>query len=249
MMILYFILGTIFGSFLNAWIWRTRERTSVVRGRSRCPSCKTQLQWYENIPLISFVLQKGRCSSCKERISWQYPLVELAMGVLFAGISLFHGYDTILSVRDMCIAFFLMFVWVYDVRYQEIWDRMTVWPALGLALATAIFQWHSWQSMTIGILVGGGFFLLQYVVSKGTWVGGGDIRLGMFMGVILGWPLILVALLLAYVGGTLFVLPFLIAGKKQLAGKIPFGAYLSVATVVMMFWGERLVDWYIGLLT
>jgi prepilin signal peptidase PulO-like enzyme (type II secretory pathway) len=103
--------------------------------------------------------------------------------------------------------------------------------------------------MTIGILVGGGFFLLQYAVSKGTWVGGGDIRLGMFMGVILGWPLILVALLLAYVGGTLFVLPFLIAGKKQLAGKIPFGAYLSVATVVMMFWGERLVDWYIGLLT
>lgn len=125
---------------------------------------------------------------------------------------------------------------------------MTIHPAAILAAATVWFGWLSIPSMLVGALVGMGFFLAQYVVSKGRWIGGGDIRLGLFMGIILGWPLILVALFLAYVGGAIFVIPFLIMGKKQFASKIPFGTYLSVATVVAMFWGEKLVDWYIGLI-
>ncbi len=215
MMVLIFTIGTMFGSFLNAWIWRTHEELSILTGRSVCPVCRKQLGWIQNIPLISFVNQRGRCTSCHTNISRQYPIVEFAMGILFVGAASINDIAIVGTIRDAFIIFFLLFVFVYDIRYQEIWDRMTLWPALALLVATAVFGWHSWQSMAIGVLVGGGFFLLQYAVSKGTWIGGGDIRLSIFMGVILGWPLIFVALFLSYVGGALFVLPFLIAGKKQ----------------------------------
>ncbi len=248
MIIAIFTTGLIFGSFLNAWIWRTREKKSILKGRSVCPTCKKALHWYENIPIFSFFYQKGRCRGCKVAISWQYPLVELGAGLLFAFVAWFHAGNLELIMRDAFIIFFLMFVFVYDLRYQEIWDRMTIHPAAILAAATVWFGWLSIPSMLVGALVGMGFFLAQYVVSKGRWIGGGDIRLGLFMGIILGWPLILVALFLAYVGGAIFVIPFLIMGKKQFASKIPFGTYLSVATVVAMFWGEKLVDWYIGLI-
>lgn len=248
MTIALFITGLIFGSFLNAWIWRTREGLSVLKGRSECPQCHKQLTWIENIPIFSFTLQKGRCKHCKKAISWQYPLVELAVGLAFAFAAWFHAGNLEFILRDAFILFFLTFVFVYDLKYQEIWDRMTIHPAAVLAAASVWFGWLSIPSMIIGASVGAGFFFLQYAVSKGRWIGGGDIRLGLFMGIILGWPMILVVLFLAYVGGTLFVLPFLALGKKQLASKIPFGTYLSVATVVVMFWGETVLQWYMGLI-
>lgn len=237
--------GILFGSFLNAWIWRTREGISIWKGRSMCPACKKQLTWKENIPLLSFAIQQGKCRGCRESISWQYPFVEMAVGLLFAFVAWFHAGNIELIIRDACILFFLTFVFVFDLRYQEIWDRMTIYPAALLAAATVWFGWMSIVSMGIGALVGMGFFLAQYLVSKGRWIGGGDIRLGLFMGIILGWPLILFALFLAYVGGALFVLPFLILGKKQFASKIPFGTYLSVATFVSMFWGDGILEWYV----
>ena len=246
MIVLFFITGLLFGSFLNAWVWRTREGLSVLKGRSVCPSCKKELTWAENIPLLSFLLQRGECKRCKKPISWQYPLVELTIGLLFAFAAWQHGGNIEFILRDSFIIFFLTFVFVYDLRYQEIWDRMTMWPAFMLLIATAVFGWHSWRSVLLGVIVGAGVFLLQYIVSKGKWIGGGDIRLGMFMGVILGLPLTVLAIFLAYVGGALFILPFLIFGKKKFASKIPFGTYLSVATVVAMFWGESILEWYVG---
>jgi len=248
MEVIFFFIGAILGSFLNAWIWRTHVGASMCRGRSACPQCKKALSWYENLPILSFVLQKGRCRECHASISLQYPLVELSVGLLFAFTAWFHGNDSLLILRDCFILFFLTFTFVYDVRYQEIWDRMTMYPATVLVVATVWFDWLSIPFMLIGVLVGMGFFFLQYLISRGRWIGGGDIQLGLFMGVILGWPLILLALFLAYIGGALFVLPFLLLGKKQMATKVPFGAYLSIATVVTMFWGKGLVEWYIGLL-
>ncbi len=248
MKFILFIIGLLLGSFLNAWIWRTREGISVLKGRSMCPQCKKQLTWIENIPLLSFVLQSGKCRGCKKAISWQYPLVELAMGVLFVFAAWFHAGNIEFILRDSFILFFLTFVFVYDLRYQEIWNRMTMLPAFMLLIAIAVFGWHSWRSVLLGVIVGAGVFLLQYIVSKGKWIGGGDIRLGMFMGVILGLPLTVLAIFLAYVGGALFILPFLIFGKKKFASKIPFGTYLSLATFVAMFWGERVVEWYLGLI-
>ncbi len=248
MVITFFFTGILFGSFLNAWIWRTKEGMSVLKGRSICPACKKSLTWKENIPLVSFFLQRGKCSECKQKISWQYPIIELCIGIIFAFVAWFHAENLEFIFRDAFILFFLAFVFIYDLKYQEIWDRMTIHPAAVLAVASIWFGWLSIPSMLIGILVGMGFFLLQYLVSKGRWIGGGDIRLGLFMGIILGWPLILLAIFFAYVGGAILVLPFLIMGKKQFASKIPFGTYLALSTAVTIFWGQHILDWYLGMI-
>jgi prepilin signal peptidase PulO-like enzyme (type II secretory pathway) len=102
--------------------------------------------------------------------------------------------------------------------------------------------------MIIGIVIGAGIFLFQYVISKGKWVGGGDIRLGMLMGVILGWPRILVALFLAYILGAIVSLVMVVFKKKELQGSTPFGTYLTIGTFVTMLWGAKIVEWYVGLL-
>lgn len=244
LVIIFAISGLLFGSFLNVWVLRTNEGVSVIRGRSVCPQCKKRLSWYENIPLVSFILQKGKCRGCKKFISLQYPLVELVIGLLFWFVAWFHSGAVEFIIRDAFILFFLTFIFVYDLKYQEIWDRMTIYPAIILVVATLWFGWLTIQSLLIGMSVGSGFFLAQYVISNGKWIGGGDIRLGLFMGVILGWPNVLLALFFAYVGGALFVLPFLILKKKHLATKVPFGSYLSIATIVAMFWGENIIQWY-----
>ncbi len=246
--IFIFILGIIFGSFLNAFLWRTRKEISFGSGRSICPECGKQLRWFHNFPILSFIFLGGKCAFCKRKISWQYPAIEFTLGLLFVFSAWFYSFDYLLMSRDFFILFFLLAVFVYDLRYQEIWDRMTIFPAGILFVLSLIFSWQTWQSMLIGILIGGGFFLLQFVISKGRWIGGGDIRLGVFMGVILGWPLTLFAVMLAYMIGAIFSIPLLMMKKKTLASKVPFGTYLCVATFVAVYWGSGIIEWYTNLL-
>lgn len=250
--ILCFFFGLSAGSFLNASVWRTRENLTILKGRSMCPHCRQKINWYDNIPLISFVILKGKCRFCKGKISWQYPVVELVMGLVFLITAIYgHGTETFMTpelLRDWGIIYALVFIFVYDLKYQEILDRSTLPFAVGLYLLSLALNWHPWWSMLLGAAIGSGFFLVQFLVSKGKWVGGGDIRLGLFMGVILGWPYIILALMLAYVMGAIASL-FLIAFKnKNLKSETAFGTYLSLATLASMFWGKVIVDWYVGLL-
>ncbi|MBU0660856.1 prepilin peptidase [Patescibacteria group bacterium] len=248
MISLFFIVGLLFGSFLNAWMWRVRTKKSIVFARSMCPKCTTQLACFDNIPLFSFLYLKGKCRTCKKAISLTYPLVELALGLLFVFVYWWHGTLSLVLFRDLCIVFFLLFIFVYDLRYQEIRDRASTIPAILLGLVTLIYGWHSLSSLLIAVVIGAGFFLLQFVVSKGKWIGGGDIRLGFFMGVILGWPNILLALVLAYIGGAAVSVVLLMMKKKELASETPFGTYLALATFVTMFWGEQILNWYLGMI-
>jgi prepilin signal peptidase PulO-like enzyme (type II secretory pathway) len=188
-----------------------------------------------------------RCRACKQPISWQYPIVELALGLLYLFAVFFHGGVTDAFARDAFVIFFLAFTFLSDFIYQRIFFSATLVPAFivfGFALAVSPV---GWQTLAIGVAVGGGFFLLQHLISRGTWIGVGDIFFGIFMGVILGWPLIIVALVLAYIIGALVAIPLLISKKRKLQSKIPFGTFLSVATFVTMFWGGRMLDWYLGL--
>lgn len=241
--------GLLMGSFLNAWIWRTRVRRSIVRGRSVCPSCENQLAWKDNLPLVSFFLLRGTCRYCTASISWQYPLVEVSMGLLFLFFTI-RAFPSVsfLLVYEWIIAFCLVAVFVYDFLYKEIWDRWTTIPAVFLGICSVVFGVQSWPSIVIGVLVGAGFFLLQYVVSRGTWIGGGDIRLGVFMGVVLGWPHILVALFIAYMFGAIVSVILIVFRKKQFASETPFGTYLALATFVTYVYGTSIIEWYIHLL-
>jgi prepilin signal peptidase PulO-like enzyme (type II secretory pathway) len=243
-----FVFGTIFGSFLSAWMWRAHHGKSIFKGRSACPRCGTTIAWFDLIPIISFFVLRGKCRTCGKDISRQYPLVELFLGVAFLCIGLFETAHGIVIFRDMFIMFFLTFVFVYDLRHQQILESATLFPALLLFIGTGvIFPW-SIPSMLIGATVGGGVFLLQYLISRGTWIGIGDLYLGVFMGIILGWPLVIVAIIVAYVLGALVTTPLLLLKKKTAKSKVAFGTYLSLATVVVLFWGEYLVTWYLGLI-
>lgn len=248
-----FLIGLAVGSFLNAWVWRTWQNIKITNGRSMCPHCHRQLAWFENIPLFSFIVLSGRCRVCKNKISWQYPIVELVMGLLFLVAAAVDGSCTDVLrpelVRDWIIVFILAFIFLYDLNYGEILDGSTIPASIVLFAFSVAMRWQTWQSMAIGVAVGAGFFWLQYVTSRGKWVGGGDIRLGLLMGVILGWPNIVFALMLAYVLGAVVSLILIALKKKDMKSETPFGTYLAVATFIAMLWGDKIVGWYLSLLS
>ena len=254
MLILFFglIFGMIMGSFINSAVWRVHEKKFSYTDRSRCVSCLRVLSWYQNIPICSFVWFRGICLFCKKKIPLDYLLVEIFTGILGLFLCYFHVVqDSLFSVlffRDAVILCCLVYIFVYDAKYMEILNRVTILPAIFLTFASVYFGWQDFWTILWGVLVGGGFFLAQYVFSQGKWVGGGDVRMGLFMGVILGWPNILCALLLSYVLGALFGVWLLAHRKGQLGTSVPFGTFLAIGTLVTHYYGDLLVSWYISLL-
>lgn len=245
-LIIIFLLGLCLGSFLNAWIYRTRMGISIWHGHSSCPNCKKKIWWRDLVPVVSFFVLRGKCRFCKKKISLRYPVIEVVTGILFLLVFLvrqpyFLGVE---FLRDIFVVFFLEFIFWYDFLYEEIPDRATVVPTIFLLLLSLIIKGNIPESLLIGLLIGGGFFFLQFLLSKGKWIGAGDILLGCFMGVIVGSPLILLAFFLAYVGGTLLLLPFLLLKKINKQSKIPFGTLLVPATLITLLWGEKIMEWF-----
>ena len=242
----FFLAGLAVGSFLNVIILRTRVKTSVADGRSKCMSCQTKLSPRDLVPVLSFCALRGKCRSCKVPISIQYPLVELSAGLLFLLAFLQNGIGPEL-VRDLVFVSTLIVIFVFDLRYMEIPDRFTV-PAMVFALLANLYLGFAWSSLVLGAIAAGGFFLMQYVLSKGKWIGGGDIRLGVLMGLMLGLPSTVAALFVAYVVGAVYA-GWLLATKRASAeSQVPFGTFLAVATVVVMLVGDQIVGWYLGLI-
>jgi leader peptidase (prepilin peptidase)/N-methyltransferase len=249
-----FFIGASIGSFINVLVWRTRTGVSLVFPASHCPSCRTPIAWRDNIPVLGFLLLKGSCRSCRRAISPQYPLVELWMGVAFVTAACLHGFFHLVAIpsvliRDWFILANLTTIFLYDLRYREIPDRFTLFPIGALFLFSLVFGWSQWQSMAVGAVVGGGFFLIQFLASRGRWIGDGDIRLGVLMGVVTGWPGILVALFVAYVFGSAVSLMLIGLQRKTIKDQTAFGTYLAVGTVIALFFGNSIIDWYLGLLS
>jgi len=249
--ILFFsLLGAMLGSFLFAWVSRMKTNTSILTGRSKCLSCSAELLWYDNIPLVSALVLKFTCRKCKKRFSSAHFFAELFLALAFGALASKYMWDwkSVEFVRDCILVCFLHFIFFYDLLYMEILDKTTTIPALILFFLALAFGWNNWHSMGIGALIGAGFFYLQYIVSSGRWIGGGDIRLGLFMGVILGWQNILVALFFAYILGAIVSVILILFKKKTLASETPFGTYLTCATVVAMVSGEQILYWYLSFL-
>ncbi len=187
--IFVFHLGLILGSFINSWIWRTRENIKIFTfSRSICVHCRRPLSWYENIPVFSFLFLRGRCRTCRKAIPWHYPLVEFFTAVALVFVFWYHvqyvnPFNSAHFLRDVFFIGLLIVIFIYDYLYQIILSRI-VWPA---TLIGFIFNYYylgfSFDSMLVAALAAGGFFLLQYFISKGCWIGGGDVRLGVVMGV------------------------------------------------------------------
>jgi len=233
------------------------EEVSMM-GRSFCPKCKHQISWYENIPVFSFLFLRGKCRHCKKKISWQYPLVELTVGILFVVVFLFNfqffnfsiltfNSQFLTFVRDLFFVSIMIVIFIYDLKYYLILDRITL-PAIFIIAVSNIFLGYNWQYLLIGALVGGGFFLAQFLVSKGRWIGGGDIRLGVLMGVMFSWPMILLSLFLSYILGSIISIFLVIFGKKKMDSQVPFGIFLTSASIVTLFWGNAILNWYLSFL-
>ncbi|MFH1433707.1 MAG: prepilin peptidase [Candidatus Uhrbacteria bacterium] len=257
MALLVFVIGLTLGSFINAVIFRTHINKPVT-GRSKCMCCDEIIKPYDLIPLLSFMLLKHRCRSCKSLISWQYPLVELTAGLMLLFMFLRYSFGwwlpvefvadnmTWFFVRDSIFVMFLLIIFVYDARYSLILDRFTL-PVFVFALVINIILGMPIWSLLVGAISIGGFFYLQHVLSKGKWIGGGDIRMGLVMGAMLGLVNGLAALFVAYVFGALIGFTLIILGKAKLHTQIPFGTFLAVATVLMLIFGDVAVGWYLSL--
>ena len=248
--IFIFLIGICVGSFLNVLVFRTHDERSVMRGRSKCIKCEVPIAWYDLIPILSYILLRQRCRKCKSSISWQYPLVELVTGLLFVVVFLVHLdkltlVDPVL-IRDLIFTIFLIVLFVYDLKYQLLLDRFTI-PAMIVALLINLFLGVSIWSMLVGAIVIGGFFLVQWLLSKGKWIGDGDIRMGALMGLMLGLTQGLVALFLAYILGALIGIVLIVSKKARMKTQIPFGTFLALATFVSLIWGEQILQWYLGL--
>lgn len=254
---LSFALGLIIGSFLNCLIWRIYTK-KTIQGRSICPKCQKQISWHDNIPVLSFLLLKAKCRHCKKPISWQYPLIELVAGILFAlafyknfQLLIFNDQFSINALiflfRDWFLISVLIVIFVYDLRWYLIPDIVTL-PACAIILIFNLALDFEWQNLALAGIIGGGFFLIQFMASRGRWIGGGDIRLGLLMGLALGWPNILVALFLAYILGSIIGVGLILAGKKKMGSEVPFGVFLTFATLIALFWGNEIIAWYWSLL-
>jgi len=255
-----FIFGLIIGSFINALIYRMHEGVSMM-GRSYCPKCKSQIAWYDNIPVLSYIFLGGKCRTCKEKISLQYPLVELIIGLLFLEVFL-HIFKLQLStfefiildskliielIRDLFFVSIMIIIFIYDLRWYLILDRITL-PSIIIIFIFNILLDYKWQNLLLAGFIGGGFFLFQFLISKGRWIGGGDIRLGVLMGVMFSWPMILLSLFLSYIIGSLISISLLVLKKKKWSSEVPLGIFLTSASIITLFWGEQILSWYLNFL-
>lgn len=251
--LLVFLFGLAAGSFLNAFIYRTEKGGSVLRGRSCCLDCKHVLSWHDLIPVLSYVFLWGKCRYCNGSISLQYPFVELAGGLLFVG-TLWFALPNLTATFPVfillgylwIIASLLVVVFVYDLKHFIIPDKV-VYPAIAFAVAYQALSGPEafWNAAAAGVGAAV-FFLAIYLLSKGRAMGFGDVKLALFMGLFLGFPVILVALALAFGAGALVGLIFIAAGKKTMRSQVPFGPFLVLGTFVALFWGNALVDFYLS---
>lgn len=251
-----FAIGLCLGSFINSWMWRIRDNCRITNGRSVCVHCRRQLRWYENIPLFSYLFLGGRCRTCHKKIPVFYTLVEWAVAVLLVLIFIYHvnhlGQRQLYSewhvLRDVFFLAILAITFMYDYLYGEVLIRMIFWGIL-IGLGINYFPLHySGVSLWIGMAVGAGFFLLQYLISRGRWIGGGDIWIGAMMGAWLGWPQVLLAIFLAYVMGAGAAVILLVSGRKKIGSAVPFGVFLTTATLFTLYFGNTVIQWYLNLL-
>ncbi|MCF7844455.1 MAG: prepilin peptidase [Kiritimatiellales bacterium] len=236
--ILFFILGLTFGSFGNVLILRLPKGQRVV-GRSQCAKCKTQIMASDLIPVISYIFLRGKCRSCDKKISIQYPIVELVSGILFV-IAAVQIPESSIAALILAILLWLLFLMAFiDAQIQGIPDLLNI-PFVLIAL---LFAWFTGTLTVMAPVIAAGFFALQWIASKGAWVGSGDIILAAGIGLMLGdWPRAVVAIAVAYIVGATVALVGLITRQISRKDRIAFGPFLAIGTLVTVVWGEWLLQ-------
>lgn len=236
------LFGLAAGSFLNVLIFRTHKGASSWRGRSRCMNCGHVLSWHELLPLASFLWLRGKCRHCAAALSWQYPLVEAGTALAFALVASRFGL-TWFTLWGWIVASIMIAIAVYDARWSLLPDSFSIFLAIagfGMALAMKV----PLIDLGYGLIAGVGFFGSQYLLSRGRWVGSGDVLLGGALGLLLGWRMLGLGLMLAYFIGALVASILLLAKRQKAQGVMAFGPYLALGGYVAWLWGEQIIAWY-----
>ena len=263
------VFGLCLGSFVNALVWRLYEQSekgakslSIARGRSMCPHCRHELAPLDLIPVFSWLTLRGKCRYCGKPISVQYPLVELTTAALFV-VSYVWWPQTLngqqVTGNDLVFGLWLvllvglMALFVYDMRWFLLPNRI-LYPLAGIAVVYAVLNALSVApadlsaalgKTVLAVLIGGGVFYVLFQVSKGKWIGGGDVKLGWLLGLLVGTPG--GAVLFIFLGsllGSLISVPLLANGRLKRTSVIPFGPFLIIGAVITVLFGGSIIDWY-----
>jgi leader peptidase (prepilin peptidase)/N-methyltransferase len=248
--IIVFLFGLCIGSFLNVCIHRIPTGKSIVHPGSSCPACGNAIRFYDNIPLLSYVLLRGRCRRCRTAISPRYPAVEL-----LAALAAFGAYARFgMSLESLVYFIFmaaLLAVTFIDLDHRIIPDVITLPGIPVFFLAALLLPSISWTNSLIGVIVGGGSLylvgLVYYLLTRKEGMGGGDVKLLAMIGALVGWQGVLFTIFVASGVGTLAGLVVMGITRGNMKLKIPFGPFLAIGAVAYVFFGPRLIHWYLHL--
>ncbi len=266
-----FLFGLVIGSFLNVCIARLPKGESIVRPPSHCPRCDSRIAWYDNVPVLSFLLLRGKCRRCGQPISWRYPAVELANGLLYLWTASVFGLTGEALLVMLLQSSFLVITFI-DLDHQIIPDVITL-PGMVVGLAAAPFfmsaldvplSFHLGRILpisspypvalcnsVIGLLFGGGpLFLIGWAWEKFRKVeamGGGDVKLMAMVGTFIGWKGALLTIFFGAVAGSIIGVLLIALRKHERDKVLPFGPYLVVGALVSLFYGPAIIDWYFGM--
>lgn len=252
-----FVLGLIFGSFINALVWRVHtKRKWWGNERSICPKCKHKLYAVDLIPVLSWLLLKGKCRYCKKPISVQYPLVELITAILF--VVSYMAWPIMLSRLSILVFIVWLFSLVLMVAlcvYDYKWMILPNIIVVILTISSLIFvvlkaidhgSINLFLQACLASIIFFGLFWFLFIVSSERWIGGGDVKLAVSLGLFVGGVAeVFLVIFLASLIGTVYVLPKLATGKVSAKTHIPFGPLLMVATIIVVLFGKSLIDWYL----
>jgi leader peptidase (prepilin peptidase)/N-methyltransferase len=267
------VLGLCFGSFINALVWRLHEQSlpkkkrvandkdlSVTKGRSMCPHCQHTLGVMDLLPLFSWLLLRGKCRYCHAPIGWQYPVVEASLALLY--VVSYMCWPLVFDSQGV----FIFAVWlialvglvalaVYDIRWMLLPNKI-VFPLIGLGLLQTVVvamlfdgRGGTILQATGAVAIAGGVYYVLFQLSKGRWIGGGDVKLGYALGFLLQTPLkAFLMLFLASLIGLLLAAPGVLSKRLTATSKVPFGPSMILATAIVVLFGQAVVDWYFRLL-
>jgi leader peptidase (prepilin peptidase)/N-methyltransferase len=242
--------GAVIGSFLNVCIHRLPRGTSIVWPASACPACARELAWFENIPIVSYLVLRGRCRTCGAGISIRYPIVEAITAITFAASWWYFGPGALLASR-LVLACALIVLFGIDLEHHVLPNVITL-PFIVIGFAFSLVTEPGWRDSLIGILLGAGILYaiaeVYFRVRREEGLGMGDVKMLAMIGAFLGWKLTLVTLMMASFAGSIIGLLIIAIRRGDMKYALPFGTFLALGAALAGTVGSRLLDWYLGFL-
>ncbi len=243
------IFGLLLGSFFNVCIARLPRGGSIVSPPSHCPNCSTPIEWYDNIPVISYVFLGGRCRACKSSISLRYPLVEIVTAVAFVLQGVMFLDQPMLLASRLVLTSILIVLFGTDFDTQRLPDVITK-PAIVVGLLFSIFTAPGFVASAIGAALGAGLLLaVRWLWKRLRGVDGmglGDVKMLAGIGAFLGWRQIWVVIFLASLSGAIVGILLTARGSRTMQTRLPFGTFLALAAYAASLVGDRLLNWYLA---